>query len=147
MCIRDRPTNDNAVLSLILQSGFFCNSDKYSLCFTMAHIPQAQRNMLLSQMTSQDLTELMAENKSSGLRQYAQRPDVISNQYIHDLYCFFKPSQRRHEFRDIFKDEIALRCVSETGKNTAGPHIRTPVAAIIGRNVFNLINTISIFII
>ena len=42
-------------ISLILQSGFFCNSDKYSLCFTMAHIPQSQRTMMLSQMTSQDL--------------------------------------------------------------------------------------------
>ena len=103
-----KPTGDNAILSLILQSGFFCNSDKYSLCFTMAHIPQAQRNMMLSQMTSQDLNELMDESKSSGLRQYAQRPDVISNQYIHDLYRFFKLSQRRHEFRDIFKEEITL---------------------------------------
>ncbi|WP_443777250.1 tetratricopeptide repeat protein [Bacteroides clarus] len=103
-----KPTGDNAILSLILQSGFFCNSDKYSLCFIMAHIPQAQRNMMLSQMTSQDLNELMDESKSSGLRQYAQRPDVISNQYIHDLYRFFKLSQRRHEFRDIFKEEIAL---------------------------------------
>ena len=103
-----KPTGDNAILSLILQSGFFCNSDKYSLFFTMAHIPQAQRNMMLSQMTSQDLNELMDESKSSGLRQYAQRPDVISNQYIHDLYRFFKLSQRRHEFRDIFKEEIAL---------------------------------------
>ena len=44
-----------------------------------------------------DLNELMDQSKSSGLRQYAQRPDVISNQYIHDLYRFFKLSQRRHE--------------------------------------------------
>lgn len=103
-----KPTGDNAILSLILQSGFFCNSDKYSLCFTMAHIPQSQRTMMLSQMTSQDLDALMDESKSSALRQYAERPDVISNQYVHDLYRFFKLSQRRHEFRDIFKEEIAL---------------------------------------
>ena len=102
------PSGDNAILSLILQSGFFCNSDKYSLCFTMAHIPQAQRNMMLNQMTSQDLNELMNENKSSTLKQYAERPEVISNQYLHDLYRFFKLSQRRHEFRDIFKENFAL---------------------------------------
>ena len=87
-----KPTGDNAILSLILQSGFFCNSDKYSLCFTMAHIPQSQRTMMLSQMTSQDLDALMDESKSSALRQYAERPDVISNQYVHDLYRFFKLS-------------------------------------------------------
>ncbi len=103
-----KPTGDNAILSLILQSGFFCNSDKYSLCFTMAHVPQSQRNAMLSQMTSQELNELMDESKSSTLQQYARRPDVISNQYIHDLYRFFKLNQRRHEFRDIFKEEIAL---------------------------------------
>lgn len=74
----------------------------------MAHIPQSQRTMMLSQMTSQDLDALMDESKSSALRQYAERPDVISNQYVHDLYRFFKLSQRRHEFRDIFKEEIAL---------------------------------------
>lgn len=71
----------------------------------MAYIPQSQRTMMLSQMTSQDLDALMDESKSSALRQYAERPDVISNQYVHDLYRFFKLSQRRHEFRDIFKED------------------------------------------
>lgn len=102
------PTGDSAIIALVLQSGFFCNSDKYSLCFTMAHLPQAQRNMMLNQMTSQDVNELMDESKSSTLRQYSQRPDVVSNQYIHDLYRFFKLSQRRHEFRDVFKEDLAL---------------------------------------
>lgn len=103
-----KPTGDNAILSILLQSGFFCNSDKYSLCFMMAQIPQSQRTMMLSQMTSQDLDAVMDESKSSALRQYAELPDVINSQYIHDLYRFFKLSQRRNEFRDIFKEEIAL---------------------------------------
>ncbi len=123
-----KPTGDNAILSLILQSGFFCNSDKYSLCFTMAHIPQAQRTMMLSQMTSQDLNELMDESKSSGLRQYAQRPDVISNQYIHDLYRFFKLSQRRHEFRDVFKEEIALHRIPALKRILYKPELLVTIA-------------------
>lgn len=123
-----KPTGDNAILSLILQSGFFCNSDKYSLCFTMAHIPQAQRNMMLSQMTSQDLNELMDESKSSGLRQYAQRPDVISNQYIHDLYRFFKLSQRRHEFRDIFKEKITLHRIPALKDILCKPELLVTIA-------------------
>ena len=123
-----KPTGENAVLSLILQSGFFCNSDKYSLCFTMAHIPQAQRNMMLSQMTSQDLNELMDESKSSSLRQYALRPDVISNQYIHDLYRFFKLSQRRHEYRDIFKEEIALHRIPALKDILCKPELLATIA-------------------
>ena len=123
-----KPTGENAVLSLILQSGFFCNSDKYSLCFTMAHIPQAQRNMMLSQMTSQDLNELLDESKSSSLRQYALRPDVISNQYIHDLYRFFKLSQRRHEYRDIFKEEIALHRIPALKDILCKPELLATIA-------------------
>ena len=123
-----KPTGENAVLSLILQSGFFCNSDKYSLCFTMAHIPQAQRNMMLSQMTSQDLNELMDESKSSSLRQYALRPDVISNQYIHDLYRFFKLSQRHHEFRDIFKEEITLHRIPALKDILCKPELLATIA-------------------
>ena len=123
-----KPTEENTILSLILQSGFFCNSDKYSLCFTMAHIAQAQRDMMLSQMTSQDLNELMEASKSSGLQQYARRPDVISNQYIHDLYRFFKLSQRRHEFRDIFKEEIALHRIPALKEMLCKPELLVATA-------------------
>ncbi len=123
-----KPAEENLLLSLILQSGFFCNSDKYSLCFTMAHVPQSQRNLMLNQMTSQDLNELMDESKSSALQQYAQRPDVISNQYIHDLYRFFKLNQRRHEFRDIFKEEIALHRIPALKDILCKPELLAAVA-------------------
>jgi len=101
-------TGESSVLSIILQSGFFCNSDKYSFCFTLAQLPQAQRDMMLSQMTPQDQSDFMEEKNSASLKQYAERPEVISNQYIHDLYRFFKLNQRRYEFHNIFQEEIAL---------------------------------------
>ncbi|AVM51571.1 tetratricopeptide repeat protein [Bacteroides zoogleoformans] len=121
-------TGDNAFLSLILQSGFLCNSDKYSLCFTMVHVPQSQRRTMFNQITSQDLNELMDESQSSTMQQYAQRPDVISNQYIHDLYRFFKLNHRRHEFRDIFKEEIALHRIPELQAILHKPELLTAVA-------------------
>lgn len=122
------PESKNAILSLILQSGLFCNSDKYSLCFTLFRIPEAQRTMMVSQMTAQDMNELMEEGKSSFLRQYAQRPEVIANQYIHDLYRFFKLNQRRHEFRDIFKEEIALHRIPALKKILCRPELLVAVA-------------------
>lgn len=122
------PTGDNAVLALILQSGFFCNSDKYSLCFTMKQIPQAQRGMMLNQMTAQDLNDLADESKSAHLRQYAQRPEVCSNQYIHDLYRFFKLSQRRLEFHDVFNDEIALHRIPALREILGTPELLAAVA-------------------
>lgn len=102
------PASKNSVLTIILQSGFFCNSDKYSFCFTMAQLPQGQRDMMISQMTPPDQGDIMDEKNNASLKQYAARPDVISNQYIHDLYRFFKLNQRRYEFHNIFQEEIAL---------------------------------------
>ena len=100
------PTEGNAILTMILQSGLFCNSDKYSLCFTMAHLPKDQRDLMLNQITPQELNEIMGEEQSESLKQYAMRPEVICNQYIHDLYRFFKLCFRRKEFRDIFQESI-----------------------------------------
>lgn len=102
------PMGDNAILAMVLQSGFFCNSDKYSLCFTMSQLPQAQRNLMLSQLTPQELNEMMDQNQSQSLKQYAERPEVICNQYIHDLYRFFKLNYRRKEFHDVFREDITL---------------------------------------
>lgn len=93
-----------SVLSIVLQSDFFCNSDKYSFCFTIAEMPEAQRNAMLQQLFPQEQDVTVEELNKTG----KAREEVISNQYIHDLYRFFKLSQRREEFRNIFKEEIAL---------------------------------------
>lgn len=122
------PDNDKSVLSIILQSGFFCNSDKYSFCFTMAQLPQGQREMMLNQMASQDQSEFMDEKNSASLKQFAMKPAVISNQYIHDLYRFFKLSQRRFEFRNIFQEEIALHRNPVFKPLLSDPELLTAVA-------------------
>lgn len=101
-------TGENAVLNVILQSGFFCNSDKYSLCFTMTQLPPSQRNLMLHQLTPQELNDMMDNEQAKTMKQYAERPEVISNQYIHDLYRFFKLNQRRREFNDPFKEDFAF---------------------------------------
>ena len=101
-------SGDNVVLNMVLQSGFFCNSDKYSLCFTMAQLPQSQRNLMLHQLTPQELNDMMDNEQAKTLKQYSERPEVISNQYIHDLYRFFKLCYRRREFRDPFQTPFAF---------------------------------------
>lgn len=123
-----KPAGDNVLLSLMLHSGFFCNSDKYSLCFTVAHIPQSQREMIVSQMTSQDLNDLMDENRSASLKQYSERPEVISNQYVHDLYRFFKLHPRHNEFQDIFKEEMALHRLPALKEILGKPELLREVA-------------------
>lgn len=114
--------------AMMLQSGLFCNSDKYSLCYTLAHIPQAQRDQMLSQLSPTDSEMQMDESRSAALKLYNERPDVICNQYVHDLYRFFKLNPRRHEFRDLFKEEIALHRIPALKDILCKPELLLEVA-------------------
>ncbi|NDV84293.1 hypothetical protein D0T87_20220 [Bacteroides sp. 51] len=95
------------VIDLILESAFFCDSDKYSLLFTIMQIPASHREMMTRQLSEQQLDELMNE-KSDSMKAFSGRPELISNQYIHNIYRFFKLFKFQHEFLDIFEEPIHL---------------------------------------
>ncbi|MCD8166632.1 MAG: hypothetical protein LUE93_11270 [Bacteroides sp.] len=98
----------NIVLDTILQSDFFCNSDKYSFCFTMMQVPQAQRDMMEQQFRAQN--EALDEAKRyDKMIAFSQEVEILSNQYIHDLYRFYKLFPRRQEFHDFFDDSLNLQ--------------------------------------
>lgn len=101
-------SNKTSILDLILGSGFFCDSDKYSMCFTIMHIPKAQRDAMVSQMSEQQINMMMDEQKAAEMQKLNERADIVSNQYIHNMYRFFKLYPRRHEFRDIFNEHLNL---------------------------------------
>lgn len=101
----------NTLLDLILQAGFFSNSDKYSLFFTIHQLPKQQQAMMLSQLNEQQMLELAEKTNAENMKIFNQRASTISNQYLHDLYRFFKLSVRRQEFRDIFKEKLDLHHV------------------------------------
>ena len=100
-----------SLLDLILQSGFFSNSDKYSLFFTIHQLPQSQQDMMLSQLNEQQVAELAEKSNVETMKRFNERPGTVSNQYLHDLYRFFKLSVRKSEFRDIFKEKLDLHHV------------------------------------
>lgn len=93
---------------MVLQSGFFCNSDKYSFCFTLSQLSKEQREMMLGQMPTQEQIDFMEENNALSLKKYSENEEIIGNQYIQDLYRFYKLGQRRFEFHNIFQERIAL---------------------------------------
>jgi len=101
----------SSLLDLILQSGFFSNSDKYSLFFTIHQLPKMQQEMMLSQLNEQQVAELAEKSNAETMKKFNARPGTASNQYLHDLYRFFKLSVRRNEFRDIFKEKLDLHHV------------------------------------
>lgn len=97
--------NNNLLKTAVLDSGHMCNSDKYSFCLSLTQIPQAQRDMMMGRMgaESEQIKELQKEAQ-------AMNPtideEIVSNQYIQDLYRFFKLNPYRSSFFDIFKLSI-----------------------------------------
>jgi tetratricopeptide (TPR) repeat protein len=100
---------NNAIMDVIFQAPFFCDSDKYSLCFTMATISPSQRDAMISQMTAgQDWDEFSKKQDALMMEERAKQPETLSSQYLRNLYRFFKLHPRRHEFRDVFDERIEL---------------------------------------
>ena len=97
---------NNFMIQSILNTTFFCNSDKYSFCFTMERVPAAQRNLYTADLSEQNMQDFKAGLPIQEAEQ--KRQDVISRQYIQDLYRFYKIYPRRHEFKDIFDNSLNL---------------------------------------
>ena len=85
---------------LFSQIGIMCNSDMYSLYFSMKQIPDESRQMMVTQIESQ-----LSELEKQQLAELQTRDNQIERfvgQYVQDLYRFFKLYPRRDEFNDIF---------------------------------------------
>lgn len=118
----------NTLLDLILQAGFFSNSDKYSLFFTIHQLPKDQQGMMLNQLNEQQMAELAEKTNAENMKIFNERAGTISNQYLHDLYRFFKLSVRRQEFRDIFKEKLDLHHVPALESLLKRKEILFPIA-------------------
>ena len=95
----------NKYLAQVINSSeFLCSSDKYSFCLSLMQVPEAQRQMLTSQLNEETLA--MQEMTMDELYPRNKERENISNRYIQDLYRFTKLFPRRSEFRDIFSISI-----------------------------------------
>lgn len=101
-------TQQNSVLSLIMSSGFFCNSDKYSLLLMLNNFPQSQQEMIFSQLSDQQMEMLSEQPKTESLKKISERPTTLVNQYLHDLYRFYKLNTHRKDFQNPFEQELRL---------------------------------------
>ena len=91
--------DNSRFLHKLMESGPFCNSDKYSFLLAfhqvMAKIPQSMRELLDSGEAMMDTVDPAERNSAV----YVRRT------YLQDLYRFFRISPRRNEFRDLFDPE------------------------------------------
>jgi tetratricopeptide (TPR) repeat protein len=99
--ISDEIQGKGDFLAGLEDSFYMCNSDKYSFCFNINHLPDEQgRNIIsLFNMEAESMREISQED---GLLNKPGKDAFIFTQYIQDLYRFFKLYPFRADFRDIF---------------------------------------------
>lgn len=99
----DRFNRNNAekqMLDSMTLAAFMCNSDKYSLYFSMMQLPEEARKMMMNQFDSQ-ATEIIQQNKEELINKRGKL-EIITSQYIQDLYRFHKLYPGHLDFMDIF---------------------------------------------
>ncbi len=94
-----------AILADVLEhAAFLCDSDKYSLVLTLSRIPESQRQLMLGQLEAQasNMAQAAAAMMADVSRQSA------ANNYLHNIYRFYKLYRRRGEFHDPFANPVNL---------------------------------------
>jgi len=97
----------NALAEALYKTPFICNSDKFSLILNLKNLPAAQKSLMqkVFKMELEGLEEMRYENELSD-------PNAVFKtaitQYIHDLYRFYKLSDFRNEFDDLFKGNLDI---------------------------------------
>ncbi len=89
------------MLEAIDRAPILCNSDKYSFCFSIQRLPKENLEFL-TQGIKAEMDQLKDLNEDEVLLDPGRKGEFISNQYIQDLYRFYKLSPRKDDFEDIF---------------------------------------------
>lgn len=97
-------------LDNLADASFLCDSDKYSICFSIIGLPEQARRMILSQFGGH-ASELIQEVKDRRLSE-RRKDEILFMQYIQDLYRFHKLYPRHGDFKDIFECSLEFFRVS-----------------------------------
>jgi len=92
---------EKTFLYILLNSGYLCNSDKYSFLLSIPQMPTDQKE-LMGKMFLIDIESLREVEESDKLIDTNKQVLAISNQYIQDLYRFHKLNPRKSSFIDPF---------------------------------------------
>ena len=88
-------------LNVIESAPMLCNSDKYSFCFSIENLPVENREFLAQGMNA-EINQLIEIQKDEEFTNPGKLKSIVSNQFIQDLYRFYKLHPRKNDFEDIF---------------------------------------------
>jgi tetratricopeptide (TPR) repeat protein len=89
------------LMDAINRAPILCNSDKYSFCLSIQSLPKENREFM-TQGINAEMDQLKELQEDESLLDPARKTEFISNQYIQDLYRFYKLFPRKSDFEDIF---------------------------------------------
>ncbi len=92
---------NRSFVETISKAPILCNSDKYSFCLSIQSLPKENREFLAQGVNAEmdQLNEIESEEELTGA---GRKAEFVSNQYIQDLYRFYKLYPRKNDFDDIF---------------------------------------------
>jgi tetratricopeptide (TPR) repeat protein len=107
----DEASDITALTESIEKSSIMCNSDKYSFCLNLKHVPQRERKMMVEMfsMEAKAMEEIADDDK---LLRKPNFERVVFSQYIQDLYRFNKLYFFRDQFYDVFGTEADFHSAS-----------------------------------
>ncbi len=90
-------------INLVMQSGYLCDSDKYSFCFSLSQIPASQKEMLLPMMDADvdSLKEMGKEIKDS-----VSKKEILFSSCLQNIYRYYKIFGRKLHLPDIFSQSF-----------------------------------------
>ena len=110
------------IFKLLEDTEFFCESDKYSMAFSLNNFPDAQLKMIGEQIKMQ--TKEIKEIMTSDLRPESVKKDIMITKTVQNIYRFFKLFRRRNEFKDAFAGFILLSELNLLSENDESRNIR-----------------------
>ena len=106
---------ESGLINIILESRYFCDSDKYSFVASLTSVPETQRNMMLTQFDEQNTA--IQELKNSELNTNSVDRSAIANSYIQNIYRFFKLYPRSSEFNNPFNNPFDVTDIQVINEN------------------------------
>jgi tetratricopeptide (TPR) repeat protein len=89
------------LMEAIDKAPVLCNSDKYSFCFSIQSLPKENKEFM-TQGIKAEMEQLKELGLDEELTSPGRKAEFISNQYIQDLYRFYKLFPGKGDFEDIF---------------------------------------------
>lgn len=100
-------------LQLLIQNTGLCDSDKYSFCSMLQTVPAQMQNEMLSGMGFDQWDEINGDPEMlKEMTERSRRPQVICQQYLQNLFRFYRYYVWHDEFVNPFKGNLQLHRIA-----------------------------------